>query len=165
MCGRETGGLVNATAGLFSGAVLAFTPAARTSSRAKALAHELAAALGAIPLWLDPDAHDARVARTSHVPYLLSAALAAATPPEAADLIGPGFRSTARLAGSDPVMIAGVLATNRDQILAGLSGFRAELDSLERMLETSDETALRAALEAVRRKYIRLLEKADSGGS
>jgi len=163
MTGRETGGLANAAADLFVGAAFAFTPLPRTSSAARRFGAEIAAAVGASPLWLEPETHDAHVARTSHIPYLLAAALAAATPPAAAQLIGPGFRSTARLAGSDPAMIAGVLLTNRDEIRSGLAGLNSNLAALAELLASGDETAVRAALETVQLKYKLLLESAEAG--
>lgn len=157
MCGKETGGLANAEPGLFSGAVFVFTPVERTSASARNLGEAIAAAVGARALWLDPETHDAWVARTSHAAYLLAAALTAATPAETAALIGPGFRSTARLAGSDPEMMADILLTNRDEIQAGLAGLRRELDRFAEALDGGErETILRSLIE-VRSKYRELL--------
>lgn len=163
MCGKENGGLEHAEAGLFEGAVFVFTRLPRTSPTARRLGEQIAAAVGATPLWLSPEDHDARVARTSHVPYLLAAALTAATPAAAAPLIGPGFRSAARLAGSDPAMIGGVLLTNREEIGSALADLRAELEALAALVAGGDETALLAALAAVSRKYGSLLEAAGPG--
>jgi prephenate dehydrogenase len=161
MCGKETGGLENAETGLFVGAVFAFTPLPRTSSMARRFGAEIAAAVGATPLWLEPEAHDAHVARTSHVPYLLAAALAAATPAAAARLIGPGFRSTARLAGSDPEMMAGVLLSNRSEVLAALAGAIAELENLAEILADRDNEVLLQALAQARKNYLGLILRQD----
>jgi prephenate dehydrogenase len=157
MCGKEIGGLGNAEAGLFSGSMLVFTPVERTSASARRLGAGIADALGAQALWLDPETHDAWVARTSHAPYLLAAALAAATPVGAAALIGPGFRSTARLAGSDPEMIADVLLTNRAEIRTGLADLRRELDRLADALNDGERETIRRTLSDVRSKYRLLL--------
>lgn len=158
MCGKEAGGLVNADPGLFAGSVFAFTPIQRTSETARRLAGEIAAAAGATPLWLDAETHDAWAARTSHVPYLVAAALVEALPDAAAALIGPGFRSAARLAGSDPEMIGGILWTNREQILSGLEEFTAGLAAFERMLRLGDPVEIEKALLAIRSKYQALLK-------
>ncbi len=146
MCGKETNGLAHAEADLFHGAPFAFTPLPRTSPRLKALAQDLAESLGARPLWLDADTHDRWTAAVSHLPYLLAAALTQATPPEAAALVGPGFRSSTRLAGSSPAMMLDILTTNRGPVLEALSRFRAALDELETALR-QDEAALQTALE------------------
>jgi prephenate dehydrogenase len=157
MCGKEVGGLENAEAGLFAGSVLVFTPVERTSARARRLGEEISSAVGAQALWLDPETHDAWAARTSHAPYLLAAALAAATPLESAALTGPGFRSTARLAGSDPEMMADVLLTNRAEIRNGLADLRRELDRLADTLNHGERETIRRALSNVRSKYRLLL--------
>ncbi len=155
MCGKETSGLAHAEAGLFRGAPFAFTPLERTSPRLKTLARALAERLGARPLWLDAETHDRWTAATSHLPYLLAAALTLATPEEAAPLVGPGFRSSTRLAGSSPAMMLDILSTNRAPVLAAIARFRAALDALENALRADDD-ALRARLLTVPARRRRL---------
>ena len=102
----------------------------RTSEQARSAALQIVEALGANPVWLDADDHDRILAATSHLPYLLSSALALATPKDAAPLIGPGFRSSARLAGTPSSMMLGVLQSNADNVLSMLStSFRQSLTS------------------------------------
>lgn len=158
MCGKETSGLSQAEAGLFRGAPFALTPLERTTSQARSLGVQLVQALGARLFWLDPATHDRWTAATSHVPYLLSIALALATPDEVAPLIGPGFLSTSRLAGSSTTMMADILDTNRDNVLAALSLFRAELDQLESCLRQADQPELAEKLHRGRQSRSRLLE-------
>ena len=100
MSGKAVDGLANADANLFRKAPFAFTPLPRTSERAIDIADQLAAVLGANPLWLGPKPHDSWVATTSHLPYILATALVLATETEASHLVGPGFHSSSRLAGS-----------------------------------------------------------------
>ncbi len=138
MCGKETSGLAHAEAEMFRGAPFAFTPLERTSPRLRSLAQTLVERIGAHPLWLDAATHDRWVAATSHLPYLVSTALKAATPAEAAPLIGPGFRSTTRLAASNPKMMRDILLTNREPILQALARFRAQLDAIENELRSED---------------------------
>jgi prephenate dehydrogenase len=146
MCGKERSSLSNAEVELFRGARFAFTPLPRTTLRARFLAADLASAVGAVPLWLDPVTHDCWTAATSHLPYLVASALAASTPFEAAPMVGPGFRSTARLAGSSIEMMLDVLLTNRSQVLAALKRFQAKLDQLEKNLSGEEVAALGEAL-------------------
>ncbi len=155
MCGKETNGLAHAEAALFRGAPFAFTPLERTSPRLRALAQTLAERLGARPLWLDAETHDRWTAATSHLPYLLAAALTLATPKEAAPLVGPGFRSSTRLSGSSPSMMLDILSTNRAPVLEALARFRAALEALENALR-DDEDALRARLHTVPARRRRL---------
>jgi prephenate dehydrogenase len=163
MCGKEKGSLAQADAQIYRGARFAFTPLERTSLRARAIADELAHAVGACPLWLDADTHDRWTAATSHFPYLLSNALAAATPEEAAPLIGPGFRSTSRLAATPPAMMGDVLMTNRDNVLAALRRFRTSLDALEACLENEDWDGLQACLAQGAACQGQLLSSAEKG--
>lgn len=146
MCGKELGGLENAQAEIFSGATFAFCALERTSQGAKELANQLSDAIGANPLWLEAEQHDAWTAATSHAPYLLSAALTLATEETVAPLIGTGFESTARLAASQPEIMLDILATNRDATLSSLSKARQQIEQLEKLLIDEDNTLLKGKL-------------------
>jgi prephenate dehydrogenase len=160
MCGTEKASLVNADQEMFRGAVFALTPLPRTSLRAKKLVQELVKGIGAKELWLDPDSHDCWVAATSHLPYLLAHALTLATPLAAAPLVGPGFFSTSRLAGSYAPMMLDVLQTNRQNILEALRIFRSSLDEIELCLGREDFEAL----EGILRRSTQQHEVLASGG-
>jgi prephenate dehydrogenase len=146
MCGKEQASLEYAEASLYRGAPFAFTPLVRTGERARRIGLEIAAVLEACPLWLDPATHDRWTAATSHAVYLVSNALACATPAETRSLIGPGFRSTARLAPSSPAMMLDILATNPENVLGALGRFRQALDALESALVAGDQERLRERL-------------------
>ena len=142
MCGKETAGLPNAEAGLYQGAAFALTPLERTSPHARSLAIQVVEATGARPVWLDAATHDRWAAATSHMPYLLAVALTLATQPDVKPLVGPGFRSTSRLASSSARMMADILHTNRENVLAALALFRGELEQIEAALQQEDEAIL-----------------------
>jgi prephenate dehydrogenase len=110
----------------------------RTSRQARGLAESLARAVGSCPLWIEAEQHDRWVAGTSHAPYLLASALAQSTPREVAPLVGPGFRSTARLAASPVGMMLDILATNSENVCATLRLFREQLETYETLLEHGD---------------------------
>jgi prephenate dehydrogenase len=142
MCGKEQAGLSHADRGLYTGAPFALTALPRTSERARALAEAVARAAGAQPLWLDAETHDKWVATTSHLPYALAALLAGATPVTAAALIGPGWRSSARLAATSAVMMLDIIRTNRANILEALQGYRCRLEKLEALIALEDDEVL-----------------------
>jgi len=146
MCGIEKSSLAYADARMFQGAPFAFTPLPRTSPRAYALTEQLACTIGARPIWLDPATHDRWTAATSHFPYLLSNALAFITPSEVSPIVGPGFRSTSRLAASSLTTMMDILTTNRENVLATLSCFREHLDLLADLLTRGDFTTLEELL-------------------
>jgi prephenate dehydrogenase len=158
MCGKETSGLAYADAELFRGATFAFTPLERTSPRAYTFAEALAEAVGAVHLWIDPVAHDRWVAATSHLPYLLANALASVTPAEAAPLIGPGFRSTSRLAPASLPVMLDILRTNRQPVLEALHRYQSQLDVFEKYLTEGDFTELSGLLAAGARCHQSLMQ-------
>ncbi|MBI5292521.1 MAG: prephenate dehydrogenase [Chloroflexi bacterium] len=156
MCGKETGGIAHAEAGLYRGKTFVLTPLARTSPAALALARELAAAVGAEPLLLPADRHDALAAIVSHLPYAAAVALMRAAIGAGDErlwqLAASGFRDTTRLAAGDLSMMTDILLTNRAAILHALTAYRAELDALAAAIDSGDPAALRAALEPAQRK-------------
>lgn len=164
MCGKERSNLANAEPGLYRGAPFAFTPLLRTSPRARALAAQLARAVGAYPLWLDPETHDRWVGATSHLPYLIANTLAAVVPLEAAPLVGPGLRSTTRLAPSSQAMMLDILVTNRRNLLANLRCFREHLETLEGYLAGDDERCLGELLSQGARNYEELVGDVGAEG-
>src|SRR5438105_5471142 len=72
ICGSESRGAENASAGIFEGATWFLTPVAHTDPDAHRLVHGFVADAGATPVAIDPDAHDRLVALTSHVPHVLA---------------------------------------------------------------------------------------------
>ncbi|MBT3389663.1 MAG: prephenate dehydrogenase/arogenate dehydrogenase family protein [Chloroflexi bacterium] len=157
MCGKETSGLPHAEAKLFKNAVFALTPTERTTPALRELAEQMISLIGSRPLWLDAQTHDNWVAATSHLPYLLSAALSSSAPPEAAPLASSGFRSATRLAASDVDMMLDILLTNRAPLISALQNFRLALTELETTLAATNERALREQLTHARGSRKKLL--------
>ena len=157
ICGRERLSLENAERFLYRDTPFALTPLPRTSDRARTAARQLVEVLGARPLWLDAASHDRILAATSHLPYLLSSALALATPEEAAPLVGPGFRSSTRLAGTPSSMMLGVLQSNRDNVLDAIDRLQVQLAAIKSALLTNTPDQLQAGLDAARAHYQQLI--------
>jgi prephenate dehydrogenase len=162
MCGKEVNGIEHAEATLFQDKTFVLTPLARTSPAALALAHELIAAIGARPLILSAERHDALVAMSSHLPYVVAAALMRAAQTVQDDGLWPlaasGFRDTTRLAASDLTMMVDILLTNRAAILDALRRYRAELDTLVELIDAADPDALRAALTPAQAERAKLFQ-------
>ena len=157
ICGKETLSLRSAENCLFEGELFIVTPLQRSTLNARQAVQQLVDALEARMLVEDAAQHDAALAATSHLPYLISSALVLATAPETGRFVGPGFRSTARLAGTPASMMLGVLETNRDQVLARLKDFQAALGQMEQALERDDLPALRTMLDGAQSRYQSLL--------
>ena len=157
ICGRERLSLENAERFLYRDAPFVLTPLSRTGERARSAALQIIAALGANPVWLDAGDHDRILAATSHLPYLVSSALALATPDETASLIGPGFRSTARLAGTPSSMMLGVMRSNRDNVLSALDRLQEQVAALKMALILGDFNSLQKTLDTARAHYQNLV--------
>lgn len=153
ICGKEKGGIHNADPRLYMNATFVITPTQRTTPRAMRMARELIEALGSHYYALDAETHDRWVASTSHIPYLLANALCVVTPEEAASLVGPGFKSTVRLAPTPLNMILDVLFTNRTNILDSLEKMLILLEKIKGNIEANDVEVLTALLEKGARKY------------
>lgn len=160
MCGKEVSGIAHAEADLYRGRTFVLTPLERTSPAALALAQELIETIGARPLVLSAERHDALAAVSSHLPYAVAVALVRAAQSLGDDqlwaLAASGFRGTSRLAASDLTMMTDILLTNRAALLDALARYRHELDALIALIDASDPEALRAALAPVQSKRARL---------
>lgn len=161
MCGKEKSSLAHAEAAIYQSAPFALVAAGeRTTPHARELAEAVARAVKARLMWLEAGEHDRWVAATSHTPFLIASALAKATPPEAAPLIGPGFRSTARLAGSSSEMMLDILATNAENIRAMLKTVRLQIQQYEDLLASGDLAALADQLHSAGQAYQALTQTA-----
>jgi prephenate dehydrogenase len=153
ICGKEKLSLENADATLYHDAPFVLTPLPHTSARASTAAFQIVTAIGANPIWMDAALHDRTLASTSHLPYLLSSALVLATSPQSAPLVGPGFRSTSRLASTPSSMMLGVLQTNKENVLEAIAHFRENMDSVEQALQADDFERLQQILDDAREKH------------
>jgi len=162
MCGKESSGIAHAEAALYQGKTFVLAPLLRTSPRALALAYELIAVIGSVPLVLPAEQHDALVAVSSHLPYLAALTLMRAAQvlddPQLWKVAASGFRDTSRLAASDVTMMLDILLTNRAAILNALALYREELDVLAALIDAADPDALRAALEPPQAKRSELFK-------
>ncbi len=150
MAGSEQTGVEAATPLLFEEATWALTPTETTDPEALALVTALAREVGATTLTLTPEAHDAMLAVTSHLPHVLASALMRQAAqmqtahPQTQSLTAGSFADATRVAASSPELWRDVCLTNREALLASLRGFRAELDILEAAVVAEDAAAIEA---------------------
>lgn len=156
MCGKEVRSLSNACSDLYQGGSFALLPLSRTTPPALRLAVQLVKAAGAHPVLLEPSEHDRWASAISALPFLAANCLSAVTPLEAAPLVGPGYKSTTRLAGESIEMMMHILINNHQNVLADLKLFHARLERIEKALENEDYEGLRSLFEegALRRSAI-----------
>ena len=142
MAGKEVRGASAADADLFRDRVWALTPDEPSDLESPA-AREFRGWLeriGARVVILDADEHDRAVALTSHLPQLVSTALAATLAQrldaEKLAVAGPGLVDSTRLALSPYDIWRDILATNSDHIESALAAFAQELEHMRENLHT-----------------------------
>ena len=153
ICGKEKLSLANAERTLYYAAPFLLTPLERASPRALSAANQIIEAVGAKAIILDAVEHDRILASTSHLPFVLSSALALATPQDVASFVGPGFKSTSRLAGTSSSMMLGVLQSNRENVLNALHEMQKQLAEIETALSLKDYSMLEKILNDAQKKY------------
>jgi prephenate dehydrogenase len=147
LAGDHRGGAEFARPDLFEGRTVVITPTAESRPAAILEISGFWQSLGAHVMTMTPSEHDAALAATSHVPHLVAAALAAATPEKLLPLAASGWRDTTRIAAGDPSLWQPIFATNRQYVLESLDRFLEQISTLRRSLEHEDERQLHRILE------------------
>ena len=149
MAGSEKNGLAAAQDDLFEGAACILTPTPRSRPPALTAIRNLWKTVGCRVLEMSAPAHDEAIARVSHLPHAVAAALVNAISlrtPGAEALAGGGYRDTTRIAASPPTLWREIFLENNAGLLAGLADFAAVLEDLQQMIRTNDAPALEAFL-------------------
>ena len=149
MAGRERGGAASARADLFIGRPWVIAGHDDISYRRAAPVENLALDLGALPIEMLAEEHDASVALVSHVPQVIASLLAARlrTAPDAAiSLAGQGLRDTTRIASSAPELWVQILGANAGRASGILADFRDELDTVIRAIDDPAAPGARRAI-------------------
>jgi prephenate dehydrogenase len=130
VAGREVTGVEGSRADLFVNApyVLCIRPGSDSPSLDKML--RLVERIGARALVMTPEEHDLAIAWVSHLPQLVSTALANAVRNCEPGISGSGLRDMLRLAGSRYSVWESILETNRDMVDVALAGFIRELEAV-----------------------------------
>jgi len=152
IAGSEQQGLEAARADLYQGAVTIVTSAGDDSADAVQTLSQFWAELGAVVRLMEPAEHDRIMARTSHLPHVAAALVAATIGREnGAERIGPfcgpGFRDTTRVAEGSPAVWLDILQSNRPAVAAELKVLQARLEHVLVALERGDDAVLRRFLE------------------
>jgi prephenate dehydrogenase len=144
LAGDHRSGWSASREGLFDGARIFLTRARSTEAAAMHLASALWSGVGGVPELIDADRHDVRLAWGSHLPQVISTALALtiAETGTSRSQLGPGGRDVTRLAGSDPAMWADILVDNADALASALAKMSVRLSNLARAVARGDRDAL-----------------------
>lgn len=154
IAGSERQGLGAATATLYQDALVALTPTRRTAPEAQAQVTRLWQGVEARVQIISPQAHDRLLAKTSHVPHLMAALLAACVGRTQAERVGPfcgsGFFDTTRIAEGDPRLWRDIIGANRREVREELRSFSKQLEHLLDILKSGDQEVIEQFLQTSR---------------
>ncbi len=148
MAGKEISGIAAADANLFHDskyALIRATSGEKRGHEAEPRVAEFVALvkkLGAEPVWLDAETHDRAAAVVSHLPQLLSVALAGVVRSQTDEtgmpvtLAGRGLRDALRLAGSPYSVWRDIILTNSDNLERVLDQMIQALEQVRSDLRT-----------------------------
>ena len=151
MAGKESGGALLAEAGLFDGAMWLFTPVSPEMTATEREWRGWVGFFGSRMLDMDATRHDELCAWVSHLPQMLSTALAAlledkfGDAPEIAAIGGRALKETTRLGASPYSMWRDVALTNTGPVADTLLALEQRLQHVRENLRTPelrDEFAL-----------------------
>jgi prephenate dehydrogenase len=144
MSGKSVKGVENAEAAIFQGAkYVLIGNVAEADERAHKFA-TLVERIGARPVWMDAETHDWAVGIVSHLPQLVSVALAQVVRDETDEtglplsIAGPGLRDSLRLAASPYEIWRDICLTNPDNIARALDRVAQAIDHMRTRLQSKD---------------------------
>jgi len=144
VCGSEAHGPEHASGGLFRGATWFLTPDTTTDPERYRMLHGFVASLGAVPVAVDPQAHDRLVALTSHLPHALAnvllnqAGAARVDGHEPLAAAGGSLRDMTRVAGANPRIWVDIFLDNAEALATALAEHRRRIEQVERALADGD---------------------------
>jgi prephenate dehydrogenase len=166
ICGSEARGPERATEELFDSAIWFLTPIASTEPEHYKVLHRFVSSLGAIPVAVDPDAHDRLVAVTSHLPHALAnillnqAGAARVDGHEPLAAAGGSLRDMTRVAGANPRIWVDIFLENRVALADALAEHRRRIEQVETALAAGDAGFLARWIGEASGNRRRLLETA-----
>ena len=143
MCGTENFGPKAALKDLYKNQIVIFIDIEKSGQKQIKLAKKIFIKLGMNIIKMDSNAHDAHAALISHMPHIISYALANSVLKEerAQDIVaiaGGGFRSMSRLSKSSGNMWVEIIKHNKSQILSSITSFKEELENAITLIENND---------------------------
>jgi prephenate dehydrogenase len=156
MAGSDQSGIEAARRDLFEKSVCIVTPTEATDKEALQSACDFWKAIGCHVRTLSPAEHDEIVAKISHLPHAVAAAVVNAVCSDsshALNFAGPGFKDFTRIAGGPPEMWTEICQQNRAEIGRALETLIEELGRIRAALENNDAIELKAMLK--RAKHFR----------
>lgn len=146
MAGTEKSGPEHMVMGIYSNAAVFVVPPEKAKEEDVLRIEKMWQNLGSHTLRITAKEHDSLVAHTSHVPHIISSALALsvldAETPDLREMrfsgAASGFRDTIRVAASSPKMWREILSHNRKAVLEALDDHEKRYQKMRKMIEDND---------------------------
>ncbi len=159
MAGSEKTGVDAARVDLYQGARVIVTGETAAESVGVQRVTAFWEQVGAYVSVMTPEEHDAVIARTSHLPHMVAAALVATIDRDDRDVApfcGSGFRCTTRVAEGSEHVWHDIVKTNIHTIRDEIDVLSKKLDDLRGLLASEDLEGVRAFLADCREKRSKL---------
>jgi prephenate dehydrogenase len=143
MTGTEKFGPSAAVLNLYHDKIVVLCDTYHNSEKHKNRAIQIFSHIGMKIVFMDPTAHDAHASFISHLPHVISYALANTVmgqedPKSILSLAGGGFRDMSRIAKSSPQMWSNIFKQNKQNILHSIDIFEHELEKAKQMIEKEE---------------------------
>ena len=146
MAGTELSGPDALVPGIYDNASIFIVPPEGAEENNIIRIEDLWKAVGGKTLRIGAKEHDSLVAHTSHVPHIISSALALSVLDEEDEKLkaqrfagaASGFRDTIRVAASSPRMWKEILSNNREAVLEALEDHEKRYYRMKKMIEEND---------------------------
>lgn len=147
LAGSEKHGPAHASAHLLENRLVIVTPVPGSSDNGLSRIRDFWTALGARVRMMEAGEHDRALALTSHLPHLLSSALAGILPSDLGELTATGFRDMTRLAAGQPALWAAIFRANQGHLLTALNRLEERLRHFRDTLLQDDRCTLETLLQ------------------
>ncbi len=149
MTGTEKFGPSAAVEQLYHDKVVVLCDTDSSADTHKNRAIQIFSHIGMKIVFMDPISHDAHASFISHLPHVISYALANSVmgqedPKSILALAAGGFRDMSRVAKSSPQMWSDIFRQNKTNLLKSVCIFEEELEKSKQMIENEDWSGLEA---------------------
>jgi prephenate dehydrogenase len=151
LAGDHRTGPEHARSDLFAHRTVVVTPEDDTPQGLVERVREFWESLDAHVELLSPEEHDRALAATSHLPHLVAAALAGATPDEWLRLAATGWADATRIAAGDAGLWTQIFSQNRAAVLDALRRFEHKLAALAQAIDADDVATVNTQLQEAKR--------------
>jgi prephenate dehydrogenase len=148
IAGGHHSGVEHAVGTLLDGALVVITPSETNPPELVDRMSRFWESMGARICILTPKEHDEALAISSHLPHMVSSALAGATPREVLQFVGKGWLDSTRIAASNSQLWRQILQENHAPALQALKNFATICETWIEALERGDFDQVESLLQA-----------------